>query len=223
MKLPKLSSILPPYSFYFFILFVVLITQLVRIAVNNFEIYSIKNNHPFSLPIEGNYLIVGFFVAYLLSLSVGLQKKYPLAVGIIFGGVFSNLIEKVLFGHANDYIRITWGYINLADLVLWFGLILLNYEVWFNDIEIETPPVHLNSFADENVINTNNPLVEEQQKQLLHNEKSKEERINDLMPKVNRIRTVADQIKKNQNIEFSLPKIEEEIKPVIKKPQIKVS
>ena len=255
LKNTLFKNILPHYSFFIIIATVLLFTQSIRYAVSKFDITSIKNNLPFSLPISNNILILGFTAAFFVALFCKLINRYPLAFGVIFGGVLSNLLEKYLFDHVSDYIKITWGYINLADLTLWFGLILLNYEVWFNEIQVDTPVVHLNTKpeiltsireVDDNIdINSTQQLTEYTPESSLaativdnsnqHSSKINQIKSTDkinpdnhtiekLMPKVNKIRTVADQIKKKENVEFSLPKINpDQLTKKINKPKLIVS
>ena len=104
------------------------------------EIVGVKNTLPFSLNIESQYLygIFLFIIAFLVG--TRLLNKHPLSTSFVVAGAFYNLLERSIYGHVFDFIKITWGYINLADLMLWFGLILLNYEIWFN-VEDEFAPL----------------------------------------------------------------------------------
>jgi hypothetical protein len=65
-----------------------------------------------------------------------IKRNYIPSVLIIVGAAF-NLGERLVNGYVLDYIPITWGYINIADIILWVGLLLLNYEIWFNDNDLD--------------------------------------------------------------------------------------
>ena len=67
----------------------------------------------------------------LLGLAVLLLKtfhKQPNCAGayvLIIGGAVSNYIDRVLFGFTIDYIRLFTGVINIGDIMIIIGAILL--------------------------------------------------------------------------------------------------
>jgi Signal peptidase (SPase) II len=117
-------------------LFMVPALLIINYGITNFAKYldlpGVKNALPFSLNIDSTilYAVFGFTVVFLVLTKM--LSNHPLSSSFIVAGALYNLIEKSIYGHVFDFIKITWGFINLADLMLWFGLILLNYEVWFN-------------------------------------------------------------------------------------------
>lgn len=84
----------------------------------------------FSLPIPNFLLIIitPLIILYLVILAIKYYKKKPLLtlglILIIFGAT-SNFIDRVLFSLTIDYIRIITSVINLADVVIVAGAILV--------------------------------------------------------------------------------------------------
>ena len=62
---------------------------------------------------------------------MNLFQKSPVFSLLILAGGWSNLLERVIFGSATDYIIFVFSFINLADIEIWLGLILLNIQIWF--------------------------------------------------------------------------------------------
>jgi len=49
-----------------------------------------------------------------------------ISLGLIVGGAFSNLIDRVMFGHVRDFIDFTfWWTFNMADLAICVGVFVL--------------------------------------------------------------------------------------------------
>lgn len=83
----------------------------------------------FSLPIP-NWLVVFSTPFILLGLILFLYKKplvtsYWLPVTLIFAGAISNYFDRILFGVTIDYLRILTSIINLADVMIVGGAMLL--------------------------------------------------------------------------------------------------
>ena len=83
----------------------------------------------FSIPLP-NWLILIVTPPVLLWLGILLAKniKRPLmAIGLVFiiDGAISNYIDRALFGVTIDYLRVVTGVINIADVMIAGGAILL--------------------------------------------------------------------------------------------------
>lgn len=86
----------------------------------------------FSLPVP-NWLIVIITPLILLGLIMWFTKTYKqksisyklLAISLIVVGAVSNYIDRILFGVTIDYLRILTGVINLADVMIAGGVVLL--------------------------------------------------------------------------------------------------
>jgi lipoprotein signal peptidase len=225
MNIKGLKSLFPAKIFWIIIVVGIIITQGVNIAVNKLQLFGIQNVSPFSLQIDNTILLISFGVAFLLAFFTRLIQKFPLAFAIVGVGVISNLLEKTLYGYVTDYIKITWGYINLADLILWFGLILLNYEVWFNDFSY-VPMPQVNKIIEpitENKESNEPKLIAEIDKVLEESSNIDAKlKLQRLMPKINKIKTVSDQFTKPES-ETTIPKIKDPIKPKSSlKPKLKI-
>ncbi len=110
---------------------VILLNVLLSFAVRNLGLYYIPNQQPFgfSLGIFSSAIILLFVSWGVFALK--LFEKSPVFSLLILGGAWSNFIERIIFGSATDYIIFFFSYINLADIQIWLGLILLNIQMWF--------------------------------------------------------------------------------------------
>ncbi|MEK9156393.1 MAG: signal peptidase II [Patescibacteria group bacterium] len=71
-------------------------------------------------------LIIAFSVVAVMIYVFGRQQKYRLPLGLVFGGIASNLIDRVWRGGVIDYWQIPALFrFNLADIFILAGLILL--------------------------------------------------------------------------------------------------
>ena len=90
----------------------------------------------FSLPVP-NWLVIIFTPFILLGLILWFTKIlkkqnancYLLsAIFLILAGALSNYIDRVIFGVTIDYLRVLTGVINLADLMILGGVLLLLFN-----------------------------------------------------------------------------------------------
>lgn len=105
----------------------------IAVLLPKLNISFVINDQPFGFDIS---IAVTFFI--IIFIIVALYKstaldRYPLASILIIAGAFSNFIERLYFGGVRDYLDIQIAHINLADIEIWTGLILLNFQVWFSD------------------------------------------------------------------------------------------
>ena len=135
MQFPKLRLIKNEHlQSYGISLILVLINLFIGWLVRNSGVFYYSNKFPFGVNIDlvSTILIVGF-VTYGLW-QFGYLKRYPVLSILILTGVWSNYLEKWLFGgYVADYISFFFSYINLADIQIWIGLIALNIQIWFLD------------------------------------------------------------------------------------------
>ena len=87
---------------------------------------------------DGNriFLIITSIIAlgFLIWLERDFEKntKTSIAFGLIYGGLFGNLIDRVLVGYVTDYFKVVIGsynypVFNLADVAIVCGFIILIY------------------------------------------------------------------------------------------------
>ena len=74
--------------------------------------------------ILGTVLVLGVFVAVIIPIGykVGLPAWIP---GLVLGGALSNMIDRVRFGAVRDFISTRWAIINVADLCVVAGVLIL--------------------------------------------------------------------------------------------------
>ena len=110
---------------------VVALNLTLSFSVRNFGLYYVPNQYPFGLSLGP--LSVFFILAFVTwgIFSMNLFQKSPVFSLLILAGGWSNLLERVIFGSATDYIIFVFSFINLADIEIWLGLILLNIQIWF--------------------------------------------------------------------------------------------
>jgi lipoprotein signal peptidase len=190
----------------------------------------IKNKNPFGLLIDIKVIIAIYCFMVVSMLAFGILRRNPMSSAFILIGGGLNIIERLVNGYVLDYIRITWGYINLYDVALWFGLLMLNYEIWFNldenpdlekNIKMNNVPTEVLSKNNLNilseVVTQVEPLVRAENKDELIRTKFKQQK--------KTIETVAAQIKSNmkkEEMEVKIPKIQIPIQKQLK-PKIKIT
>lgn len=135
-------------------IFLVVIDQIVKISIDNFLRYSeiielipnffyiskVYNTGAAWSMLSGEILIlVGVSLIAMLFL-INYQKSFEnnyrntMAFGLIYGGLLGNLIDRIIYGHVIDYLKmLIFGYnfpiFNLADVAIVVGFILLIYAV----------------------------------------------------------------------------------------------
>jgi signal peptidase II len=74
--------------------------------------------------IIGTIVVLAVFGAVIVPLAyrVGLPAWIP---GLVLGGALSNMIDRVRFGAVRDFIATRWAIINVADLFVIAGVLIL--------------------------------------------------------------------------------------------------
>lgn len=119
--------------FSLFGLFLIIANLLFSLTLEIFNQYFVFNTHPFGFNVP--IYIVGI-ILFLVTISIFLGKiflAYPLTSTLILSGAVSNFIERAVFGGVRDYIDISIAMINLADIQIWTGVLLLNYQLWIRN------------------------------------------------------------------------------------------
>jgi len=87
----------------------------------------------FSFPVP-NWLVIfltPIIIIFLTSFFSHHQKISPwnlLGLSLIYGGTISNLIDRVLFGITIDYLRLITTVINLGDVCILVGTLILIFK-----------------------------------------------------------------------------------------------
>lgn len=118
---------------------VLFLDQIVKfIVVKNIfsEIEIYKNyNALFGLPINSNLIFI-FFIFLIFVYYFILQKEAELSIGssasfgLILGGIFGNLADRIFYGYIIEYLNLFNLFVfNIADLAICFGVLLLSWKV----------------------------------------------------------------------------------------------
>jgi lipoprotein signal peptidase len=122
---------LPKLIFYVVFIIVLLVNFIAVLAIKQFNINFIPNDRPFGIALSSIWLNLVVVLVLVIVFAAGFLKKFSFATGLILGGVLFNFLERSVDGYVKDYINIGVGAINIADICIWTGLLLLNYQYWF--------------------------------------------------------------------------------------------
>jgi lipoprotein signal peptidase len=116
-----------------YILFFLILTGIclgMSFFIKTIGFYYEENFYPFDLPVAPVVLwVILGFITYII-ISFNFYTIAPIAATLLLAGAWSNFIERLIFGYVGDYIYVWVGYINISDLMLWTGIILLNFPFW---------------------------------------------------------------------------------------------
>ena len=88
----------------------------------------------FSLPIPNAAIVVATPLIILgLALLLVNKQRHPIfscGLTLILAGAVSNFIDRVIFGVTIDYLRVLTGVLNLADVAIVTGAVLLILSAW---------------------------------------------------------------------------------------------
>jgi|LakMenEpi03Aug12_release.lakeMendotaPanAssembly.Ray.scaffolds.fasta_scaffold1331965_1 lipoprotein signal peptidase len=115
------------YWIVLFIFFNILISAIVR----NNKIFFLLNENPVSYSFGFWPSVLGLVLVTFISFYAKLLQKSAVSTIFVLAGIYSNFLEILIFGGVADYISISIAYINLADLQIISGIVLLNLHVWF--------------------------------------------------------------------------------------------
>ncbi len=91
----------------------------------------LNDNFAFSLPLPPAlmYLIYAMVLvwvfSYLKKSWTSISQNDKTALAFILAGGVSNIAERIIFGYVKDFIPVLNGIVNLADLYICFGLVIL--------------------------------------------------------------------------------------------------
>lgn len=75
------------------------------------------------------FILVSILALVLLSWVIYLEKLYTWSFGILFGGIFGNLIDRITRGYVLDWINLHWWPVfNIADAALVVGVCFLLFK-----------------------------------------------------------------------------------------------
>ena len=120
------------FGFWFLILGSIILTQVVRIIIldkglNVFlnDKFAFSLNIPSSISYTLYFFVFVFIIRHLYLYWHEIHSTPRIGLLLVLSGGVSNLIERLWFGHVVDYIFILNGVMNLADIYIIVGAIML--------------------------------------------------------------------------------------------------
>ena len=108
------------------------INQYINIVIvwNKGFAFGLFQNNIFSVNILYIFLISSVILVLIIYANKLNQKYYFLIFGLIIGGALGNLIDRILYGAVVDfidlhYMNLHWYVVNIADICISIGCILL--------------------------------------------------------------------------------------------------
>jgi len=109
------------------------INSLIKVIPNFFNIYYVRNNGAaFSILENNTILIVIISVVFIIILDYYIRheksfnKLSILSLGMIMGGIFGNLIDRIIYHSVIDYLSfLNFPIFNIADICICVGVGLL--------------------------------------------------------------------------------------------------
>lgn len=94
------------------------------------------------------FIIFSFLVlGYIIYKWKHIPKDAAIPLGLILGGLFGNLIDRIFFGYVIDFIEFRiWPVFNVADSAITIGVIWLYVQVKKRRMEIEIKKEDLQVF-----------------------------------------------------------------------------
>ncbi len=72
------------------------------------------------------------FIVYLIIKKQKLQSGYFLGISLVLLGALSNFIDRLIFKKTIDYFIFLFSIINVADIMIVFGLLIILFHLRFN-------------------------------------------------------------------------------------------
>jgi signal peptidase II len=72
----------------------------------------------------GTVAIMVAFLAFVVPRAIAFRVS-PVACGLIVGGMLGNTLDRIRFGVARDFLATPWAIVNLADIAVAAGIVLL--------------------------------------------------------------------------------------------------
>lgn len=127
----------------FFLFYVLLSLSAFTLNVLVFKIFSMPESgfafiEPFKnfyfafslpLPVPVMFILYAVVVSILLNFVITNWKSFNFLAKfswiLIFSGATVNILERIILGYVRDYFHILYGYFNLADVYISFGLVFI--------------------------------------------------------------------------------------------------
>lgn len=131
IKFFQLQQLSIQESFYLLAISLLIIFNFfISFIVRTQNVYFIPNTRPFGISFDNvTIILILSFITWSLD-TLNFFDKYNLASVLLIVGAWSNFLERIYFGAVADYVNFFVSYINLADVQIWVGLIILNWQIW---------------------------------------------------------------------------------------------
>jgi len=93
------------------------------------KVLEVFPNPGISCGLNYNLLLVAAFIA-LVTLTVLFWRRGNLCLMVILIGGLINFIDRIIFGYVRDYWSFFWFYNNLADWIIFFGVLCSTVMLW---------------------------------------------------------------------------------------------
>ncbi len=116
---------------------IVILYSRIEIIPNFFEITNVRNTGAAFSILEGNkmlFIVIGFLAIYLIYkfiLKEGELSNYDiLSYSMLIGGIFGNLLDRIIYGYVIDYFsfiifNMNFPVFNLADVFIVISVFLI--------------------------------------------------------------------------------------------------
>jgi lipoprotein signal peptidase len=90
----------------------------------------IENIYPFNLPVTPTVLWLVLILITIAIFQFNFYSFSPVPTTLLLAGAWSNFVERLFFGEVADYLYLGPVYANLADIMIWIGIALINLKLW---------------------------------------------------------------------------------------------
>jgi lipoprotein signal peptidase len=102
---------------------------LLSFLVQYYNFKSVENYFPAGFGFGWIATILILIFGSLLVYKLKLLTRFPFITSFLIAGAMSNFLEYTIFGFVVDYINLGIAVLNLADIEIYGGLILLNWKL----------------------------------------------------------------------------------------------
>ena len=115
----------------------------IKIIPHFFSIYYVQNTGAaFSILKDATILLIMISVVFIVFINKQIKKEEEkldtisiISLGLILGGIFGNLLDRIIHHSVIDYLSFSFGnysfpVFNLADMGITIGLGLLLFDLW---------------------------------------------------------------------------------------------
>jgi len=129
----KTEKLLRDYFHYAVIIGICAINLTISALIRRSNIFFVANPTPISFNFGYYSSIIILVSATWLLIKFDLFKKSPVYGIFVMSGLYSNFAEKLIWNNVADYLSFANVNLNLADIQIFLGVIMINVEVWLRN------------------------------------------------------------------------------------------